>query len=283
MNDIKEGLKKDDGKVRYELLPPELLNGVSEVLTFGAKKYTQKFNNIGETIWQTANVTKQELYTQKDCVALVTKNNSGKIILNTPNDKEKILENGVREIQNELQNLKVKEFPILSAEKEIKEQNSWLFSESSTLLKSSITKNYPKDALSAAPKNTYILITTIRQGDTEVYCVVNTTTVLASLETTFKVLKEHSIISEKVGLLEITGDRNWELGMNWSRVFGALMRHLWAWWNPFTSSKDEETGMSHLWHAGACLAFLITYESRNIGNDDRPNDGGQKSDGKFAT
>lgn len=77
-------------------------------------------------------------------------------------------------------------------------------------------------------------------------------------------------------------DRNWELGMNWSRVFGALMRHLWAWWNPFTSSKDEETGKSHLWHAGCCIAFLIAYEMRGVGTDDRPHDGGQKADGKNA-
>lgn len=65
------------------------------------------------------------------------------------------------------------------------------------------------------------------------------------------------------------GDRNWENGMSWSRVFGALMRHLWAWWNPYMSDLDDETGKSHLWHAACCLAFLITYEQRKIGTDDR--------------
>ena len=65
-------------------------------------------------------------------------------------------------------------------------------------------------------------------------------------------------------------DRNWELGMNWSRCYGALMRHLWSWWNPFESDTDPETGKSHLWHAGCCIAFLISYESRGIGKDDRP-------------
>lgn len=64
-------------------------------------------------------------------------------------------------------------------------------------------------------------------------------------------------------------DRNWERGMKWSRVFGALMRHLWAWWNPLTSSLDPETGKSHLWHAACCLAFLVAYEARQIGEDDR--------------
>lgn len=64
------------------------------------------------------------------------------------------------------------------------------------------------------------------------------------------------------------GDRNWEKGMDWGRVFGALLRHLFSWWGG--SSKDPETGLSHLWHAGCCIAFLITYESRGIGKDDRP-------------
>lgn len=64
------------------------------------------------------------------------------------------------------------------------------------------------------------------------------------------------------------GDRNWELGMHWSRVFGALMRHMWAWWGG--EQTDKETGKSHLWHAGCCIAFLIAYEARKIGTDDRP-------------
>lgn len=63
-------------------------------------------------------------------------------------------------------------------------------------------------------------------------------------------------------------DRNWELGMDWSRVFGALMRHLYAWWRG--EESDPETGESHLWHAACCIAFLMTYEQRGVGKDDRP-------------
>lgn len=64
------------------------------------------------------------------------------------------------------------------------------------------------------------------------------------------------------------GDRNWEKGMDWGRVFGALLRHLFAWWS--RGGVDPETGFSHLWHAGCCIAFLIAYEQRGVGNDDRP-------------
>lgn len=64
------------------------------------------------------------------------------------------------------------------------------------------------------------------------------------------------------------GERNWELGMAWGRPFGALMRHMWAWWRG--EDKDPETGKSHLWHAACCIAFLMAYEERGIGTDDRP-------------
>ena len=66
-------------------------------------------------------------------------------------------------------------------------------------------------------------------------------------------------------------DRNWELGINYSRVFGALMRHAWAWWNPLVSDYDPETGYHHLAHAVCCIAFLLSYELRNMKEfDDRP-------------
>lgn len=62
-------------------------------------------------------------------------------------------------------------------------------------------------------------------------------------------------------------DRNWEKGMKWGRVFGACMRHMWAWW--MGEDKDPETGYSHLWHAACNIVFLITYEQRKVGEDDR--------------
>jgi hypothetical protein len=62
-------------------------------------------------------------------------------------------------------------------------------------------------------------------------------------------------------------ERNWEKGMSWGRCFGALMRHMWAWWGG--EKADPETGYSHLWHASACLMFLIAYEERKTGTDDR--------------
>jgi hypothetical protein len=61
--------------------------------------------------------------------------------------------------------------------------------------------------------------------------------------------------------------RNWERGMSWGRVFGAMMRHMWAWWRG--ERVDAESGLPHLHHAGCCIAFLMAYEARQIGVDDR--------------
>ena len=63
-------------------------------------------------------------------------------------------------------------------------------------------------------------------------------------------------------------ERNWELGMPYSDVYGGIMRHLTDWWNRIDT--DPETGYSHLWHAGCGILFLITYEMRGVGKDDRP-------------
>ena len=63
------------------------------------------------------------------------------------------------------------------------------------------------------------------------------------------------------------GERNWEAGMSWSRPFAALMRHMWAWWAG--EALDPETGKSHLFHASCCLMFLIAFEARAVGKDDR--------------
>lgn len=64
-------------------------------------------------------------------------------------------------------------------------------------------------------------------------------------------------------------DRNWELGMDWSRPFAGALRHLWKWWSG--EHLDADSGLPHLHHAATNIAFLIAYEERDTGTDDRPN------------
>lgn len=62
--------------------------------------------------------------------------------------------------------------------------------------------------------------------------------------------------------------RNWERGYEWSKSFGALMRHAWQFWAG--ENIDEETGSHH----GAAIVFhalaLIEFGDTHPEFDDRP-------------
>lgn len=66
-------------------------------------------------------------------------------------------------------------------------------------------------------------------------------------------------------------ERNWEKGINYSRVFSAAMRHLWSWWGG--EDRDPETGLSHLAHLVCCGLFILQFVTLNDKYkefDDRP-------------
>lgn len=69
--------------------------------------------------------------------------------------------------------------------------------------------------------------------------------------------------------------RNWEKGMDWSRPYAAARRHLRNWFARrdfgHGPGNDKDSGYSDLHHAACNVAFLIAYEARGVGNDDRPN------------
>lgn len=63
-------------------------------------------------------------------------------------------------------------------------------------------------------------------------------------------------------------DRNWEKGMSWSRCFGSLMRHAWAFWRG--EELDPETGCHHMAMAAWNCFALVSYSFRKVGDDNRP-------------
>lgn len=63
--------------------------------------------------------------------------------------------------------------------------------------------------------------------------------------------------------------RNWEKGMSWGRVFGALMRHAWAFWRG--ERFDPVDSQHHLSSVAWCALALLSYDLRGIGEDDRGN------------
>lgn len=61
--------------------------------------------------------------------------------------------------------------------------------------------------------------------------------------------------------------RNWERGFHWSRVFSSTLRHLFAFFRG--EDTDAETGHSHLAHAATNIFFLLAFQLRGTGTDDR--------------
>jgi len=62
-------------------------------------------------------------------------------------------------------------------------------------------------------------------------------------------------------------DNNWRKGMKWSRIFGAIMRHTWAWY--MGEDIDPESGLPHMSHAAWGCFTLMSYAKHKREFDDR--------------
>jgi hypothetical protein len=63
-------------------------------------------------------------------------------------------------------------------------------------------------------------------------------------------------------------DHNWRKGIKWSRIFAALLRHAWKWFNG--EKCDPEDGQHHLASVAWCAFTLMEYELSHPEMDDRP-------------
>jgi hypothetical protein len=63
------------------------------------------------------------------------------------------------------------------------------------------------------------------------------------------------------------GSRNWEKGIDHSRLYGAAFRHLAA--SVQRQDIDDESGLDHLAHCACEVLFLLAYHLRKVGKDDR--------------
>lgn len=69
------------------------------------------------------------------------------------------------------------------------------------------------------------------------------------------------------------GERNWEQGLAFGRLFAAMMRHSWAWWRG--ERCDPEDGQHHLASVAWGALCLMQLEATHPGLDDRPRLGAQ--------
>ena len=57
--------------------------------------------------------------------------------------------------------------------------------------------------------------------------------------------------------------RNWEKGMDWSRMFGSLVRHAFAFWRG--EDNDKESGSPHMAHVAWNALGRVTKRKRPLG------------------
>lgn len=60
---------------------------------------------------------------------------------------------------------------------------------------------------------------------------------------------------------------NWRKGIVYSRLLAALLRHVFSYLAG--ESIDNESGKSHLAHAGCCVMMLLEFETTRPDLDDR--------------
>ena len=65
------------------------------------------------------------------------------------------------------------------------------------------------------------------------------------------------------------GDKNWERGLAFSRIYAAMMRHLQAWWQGEDYAEDD--GQHHLSSVAWGAMALLHYHFSGPCEDDRPN------------
>jgi hypothetical protein len=87
---------------------------------------------------------------------------------------------------------------------------------------------------------------------------------------TFELLDSYAL--EQIALVLKFGAKkydahNWRKGLLMSRLLGACLRHVFAYLAG--NDNDEETGLSHLAHAGCCVMFALWTAKYKPELDDR--------------
>ncbi len=62
--------------------------------------------------------------------------------------------------------------------------------------------------------------------------------------------------------------RNWEEGIDFGRIFAAMMRHAWAWWGG--EELDPEDGQHHLTSVAWCAVTMMELQRTHPECDSRP-------------
>ena len=64
-------------------------------------------------------------------------------------------------------------------------------------------------------------------------------------------------------------DRNWEKGMKWGRVYAALLRHLFKWWNGEENDPDGQHHLDSVIWSAIALKHYVNQKERYAAYDYR--------------
>lgn len=252
-----EGVKFDAGKTRLDLFPPEALEEIGKVLTYGAKKYSQ----YGECTCSASNA-KSVNRNSESSANRATKNGYDEQIPAMQNANERTSRNGSQPIQTEQKLSRLDETRRIEP-RSTENGNVPVPMGSQS---SSFDGCLPSDAPSAdRPRGSTSITTTEARRQGEPFAIA-ATSVSGSLNGPIAGSTKHS---PTCGALRVVRDgaNNWAKGMDWSRYLAAALRHLNRW--NAGQDRDPESGLLHLAHAGCCLVFLLASQERGIGVDDR--------------
>lgn len=272
----------NEEKGRYELISPIMIERLAKLLQRGAIKYStikpinwEEFIEIGRdkcTCQRKESLIAIHTFLTivKDSVGTVTKDNLGYSIQSLLKDKEIILENGSRETGKERLHWIKNTIPVNLIEivKDCKQEKQYWLLLAYLLM---MNKDYYKskkinvqsvevNLLEDFQEQHMTLIMTMKQTKLGGYSVQNVTKESDCLEITKKELEMHSItcnihrlkISNNNGKTEVflTGERNWEQGMELSVYMDSGMRHLFKFLEGY---RDEDHLVAAIWNLQALL------------------------------
>lgn len=247
MSDAEAGTKHDAGKPRADLLPPDALLEVARVLDYGAKKYTQ----YGECTCGAVTATRMASTPGVD-VGAATRSGSGTSIPYTPSGNGATRPSGPPGTPSARQ--QATEPPTREGALRPMDYRS-TDTERSSLAAANSAESAPGS----------VSTTTTQQATSEDASASPAMSGSGGWRNEAG-STEHSPTCGARRVIS-KGERNWEKGLAWGRLSGALLRHLWAWMRG--EERDPESGLPHLAHMACCALMLLASTLRGVGEDDR--------------
>lgn len=256
-----------DDEYNAAMFPMAAMEEVAHVLTYGATKYTimgectcqaKDFLNVS-TVAVRRHAQYAETNTNKDCVIptlsfMQDKKQTDACGQSKTKKSSKPTTKEGTQRDDQTQNIK-------------NSKNSEEFADTTNFSQQNGNYSPQTGAQYAGPAEDFASTTATQRVRCEERCATHATSGSASLSAQAGGSKEHSSTCESRKIIH-KGERNWEKGTNWSRFYSAALRHDTAWQSG--AKTDNETGLSHLAHAACNRMFLLTYQLRGVGVDDRP-------------